>query len=988
MSYQRNNADSIRKIYEIILQSGFQSYAKDDFISSIQTKIHSELEKSIPRTTILRYILTLRLTGLLQRKYYHISPLGLFLLKNQFKIDIFVEQIFQEVPEVLTRSQSSIITYKQFSGLYIACGKWYLKEMIEKGYSAPDDQSFLAILQHSFEWEGELPEELNRKVDQVLEEKKRTTLRHLLASDENPFLPDKLNLKKIEIPVIHSKKVIRGKVIKKALEDIYNWLTSIDIKTELDNNLYDIPYFDVRSYAKKAKRGNLSLKQEPIKISNYIRTVTWLMNIKFRRSKNHNTGSSRQRLAYLSKLHYSDDLEKRLLENYFFIRRNLEIHFLRINQGRKKLVLVFKSNMKDFPPSLHHLTKNLFRECGSCKYFEKKKKKDCLFFRRLEYFSILGKYSPSDEIDTLFRERIEPIFTNKVACRFWRPLKSYQVSLFHYNSNNASCVYCLRLLPELPTPNSRITCICKSIYSFISRKKANQGIYLYSLSTNHSIGCDFALIDPYLFKLVESSLPKNAEHLLGSYTIFDPLRDSEYLECLVNNTQEHLRILEEDKIKYLDKQNLIQINNKPHINLNKIDLIDTDQWDEDFLIMVEKNSHLKINHRTWNINLSQDEKASIVYDQNEIPSLQVKHLKKRPTKHFPLYQISTVYNRGKPRLNEVLKLWGVKIIYESTKGIRSQPDLEVSKAIELPGVRETFRKLHLQGLAKSIQNATFYLIEIAHRNQQEEIARHLAYRFQKLNRKKEQFFIEEALGHLSFQQAGLKEAWWSRPFAEGIRQVVKKVQNQFNPIILRNYGRNVAKWVNKNDKQGKDYMGAYTPFDTALNCIHRNLRYRLMKENAKLGMGFKTIPLFVHTAPDKKGRAGHLDLEEVSRLITRLVLVKLILKGEISDSQFEMRYDDEFIPYYTPTMQTIIKLRRLVKEEVFLTRVLYEGRWRSLLDAHKRHVRHLCYCLHQCHKMDDEVERMKYLEQFYQPLVLHFSQKTHLLPILKPIRTS
>lgn len=154
--------------------------------------------------------------------------------------------------------------------------------------------------------------------------------------------------------------------------------------------------------------------------------------------------------------------------------------------------------------------------------------------------------------------------------------------------------------------------------------------------------------------------------------------------------------------------------------------------------------------------------------------------------------------------------------------------------------------------------------------------------------------------------------------------------------------------VKKQQKYGRDFMGGYTPFDSVLTCINRTLRYRLRIWNVKAGIGFYTIPLFVHTSKDKPGRAGHLDLEEVARIISCLTLVKFILKNQITSYDFTTDYDDDFLPYYVPTRRTVIRLRHeIVSKNVLPTRIFYQERWMTLSKAHKVHVQHLCWCLEE-----------------------------------------
>jgi hypothetical protein len=379
---------------------------------------------------------------------------------------------------------------------------------------------------------------------------------------------------------------------------------------------------------------------------------------------------------------------------------------------------------------------------------------------------------------------------------------------------------------------------------------------------------------------------------------------------------------------------------------------------------------LEFIYRSRNINLSREDEVTLT--KEKIPLLQIKRRRKKEIEIYPLHQLQSVYNVGKPRLNKIFKKWRVRTINSSTKGILKKPRAEIKEAMKLPGVQRTLQQLHIQGLMVSQMNAIYYLIQLAQKYEKYWLANRYK---EKMNRllprcpeRLENYYSE--VQKKSFRQVSALEAWFSRPFAEGIRQFIIAIQSEEFPLIQRPYGRAVARRVNKNEKQGVDYMGGYTPFDTMLNCVNRRLRHQLRIWNAKKGLGFDTIPLFVHTASDKAGRAGHLDLEEVGRIITQLTLCEAVAEGFISHFDFQKRYDEDKLPYYVPKEQ-LVKLVRgmIVKKKIFPRQIYYNDRWMSFEAAHKSHIQNLCSCLEKSLEHTDLDERSMILQKDYHPLI-------------------
>ena len=457
--------------------------------------------------------------------------------------------------------------------------------------------------------------------------------------------------------------------------------------------------------------------------------------------------------------------------------------------------------------------------------------------------------------------------------------------------------------------------------------------------------------------------------LISKHQRFNPLVDN--LDPLITRAPEYVYIEETDVIHYVKTQELIRINEADNL-LTSVALIDTRKWDQQLQEVTTDYHHLKINYRPFNVTVSVEDQASIQQEETAPPTLQIKCHRKKRAENYPLHQLATVYNVGKPRLNQPLKKWNVGIIYSSTKGILSTPRETIQEAIKLPGVRRALQERHMQGLMISVIQAVLYLAELARNHHQEAFAALLTNRLRRLLSQGVPRLIKyyQGIDETSFRKVGLLEAWVSRPFAEGVREFVRLVQDQDQPLLQRPYGRTVARRVIKHNKQGFDYMGGYTAFDTALNCLNRTLRHRLRIWNAKAGLGFKTIPLFVHTSRDKPGRAGHLDLEEVGRIISRIVLVDAIATGRVRRHHFQEKFDDDFLPYYVPYANVVRWFRRdLVRKEIFQKELFYMGQWIPFSQAHQHHVHHLCACLEESGEIHDEGLRTEFLSTNYHPLI-------------------
>ena len=140
--------------------------------------------------------------------------------------------------------------------------------------------------------------------------------------------------------------------------------------------------------------------------------------------------------------------------------------------------------------------------------------------------------------------------------------------------------------------------------------------------------------------------------------------------------------------------------------------------------------------------------------------------------------------------------------------------------------------------------------------------------------------------------------------------------------------------------------------------------------NAKLGLGYKTKPTFSHVSADKPGRSTHLDLEEVGRILSRLVLIQQIAEKKIRGDQFEERYDDFNLPYYVPHSWVVKELSSsIIHAKILPYLVFYQGELMPFSMAHEKHVSHLCDCLKRCLDKSTSQERTNLIFKSYTPLI-------------------
>lgn len=960
--FQNPPQDHIENVSLLILQLGARISTKKEFLFTIQEMFFQQHNITLSTSWLNRHILNLRLIGLLKRKYYQTSVLGQFFLTYQLDLKSYFTLFEQHADSILKRSPSQKVTSQQFAVIYLLSAEWYFRILKSRSLEGPDLDDFLLILSHAFEWSTDFPAALAKKVQYILDEFRKQQYRKRLAEEGSHVLDryKSLDATKQKKPILSKpRQVHKGKVLKRIIEDIYIWMIEVSqevgrcLKSNDSVTIRSVswmkPYFDVRKHAKILSQSSLAIQE-----ANYTRAVYWIMT---------NVPSKKRVSKFLRSLGLLESRNEPVIDMVTKIQKAFQLIRLSVEPNKPQLVLLYT------PLVPFHLW-YLKQTCGTCIYFETHRGVDCLFFHRLDLLRTFRISKVPPHLESLIKTRTKLIFKKKVACPFWRSKEPVLLTLPSSPKGDLLCVHCLQRLPKLPSSRHPVVClICETEYRFQSYSLAQQGKYELHLTQRHSIGHDLTLINPIYKSHAEDPVGIHTSSSLAQSQSFDPLSDFE--GGILTDLPGYLYIEEEATLSYEKPYLQVGRGEKFH-HLREVTLIDSCKWDMEFEDILRDFPHIKFNLRATDVTLSRDTNAWIVNPYSRTPILCVKHQFKKSIYRYPLFQLKTVYNVGKPRLTKFLKQWGVNVLFSSTKGIHSRPDDSLKTAIELPAVRETLRKMHLKCLFLSLSYATVFLADIADQQNQTQLRNNLRARLHKLFQRRFQFFDERLTNLLTYKQAGLLEAWIARPFAEGIRHLVLLRGGPNQSLISRSYGRMKARRIKKKDKRGSEFLGGYTPFDSALNTVNRHLRYVLRKQNAKHGLGFKTFPLFTHTSKDKSGRAGHLDLEEVGRIISRLVLVEAIMKGEILRSHFRVLYDDDYLVYYVPSWRTQIRLRKnLVRERILTTEIFYGGKWVSFEKAHNQHVQHLCKCLNQCLNLETEAERVRYLTRTYQPLIFH-----------------
>lgn len=949
-----------------LLKTSSHVRTRYEFSSYVHFLWNSLLEIPVDPVFCDKMIEVLRLTGLLSSKYYQKSVLGTFLLAYNLKVSSFL-RIFQEkLSFILNRRLTSEISFKDFKLLLITCSKWFIQSLqLTPDLTVRRVRVFQEVLCLTFNMlpDSDLLKAAVRPVimDYLKElrlqfQSKKARFTSLAQLTKEPF----------SFPTFQQRQ--RGLVLTKVLTDIYDWMTEYTTPKEMNQSKnYDPPYFDILIHAKKAKvrfEDNKS-EEEKVKsvpVSQYTRTVTWILGKEI-------TSREKTFLTTTKNLQSINTLGMNALELINYIREHLMFEYTKIYPNKKRRLLVFRSKSYLVNEWIRHQTRKMDFTCGCCIYLAKYTKIDCLFFIKLEYLASLGYITIPANLRSLYTERIRPIFSTKVACPFLSLKKAFTIQLKTSKIRKLTCIACQGTIniPSSSEAGTTFSCSCKIRYTVISPKMIENKVFKCQIVDQDLILPKQDKSNRHIKTLAEQEYKRSDQQKFPESQVLQPQIDN--LKLLFSQGPGYIHISADDSIEYDQKQQLLIINQTSH-PLDSLQLVDTEIWRPSLQRLSKSKPSLEFIYRSKNINLSREDKVTLKAEM--IPLLQIKRRRKKEIEVYPLPQIQTVYSVGKPRLNKIFKKWGVRTINSSTKGISKEPEEEIKEAMKLPGVQRTLQQLHIQGLMISQMNAVYYLMKLASKYKKHWLVDRYKSNMNKLlprcPTRLEDYYHESQ--RKSFRQVSALEAWFSRPFAEGVRQFIIAIQNEKQPLIQRPYGRAVARRVNKTDKQGVDYMGGYTSFDAMLNCVNRRLRHQLRIWNAKKGLGFHTIPLFVHTASDKAGRAGHLDLEEVGRIISQLTLSEVIAEGHVKPFDFQKRYDDDKLPYYVPKEHLVKLLRgKIVKRKIFPKKINYLNQWLSFEKAHKSHVQNLCSCLEASLEITDFDERVLTLREDYHPLI-------------------
>ena len=208
-------------------------------------------------------------------------------------------------------------------------------------------------------------------------------------------------------------------------------------------------------------------------------------------------------------------------------------------------------------------------------------------------------------------------------------------------------------------------------------------------------------------------------------------------------------------------------------------------------------------------------------------------------------------------------------------------------------------------------------------------------------------------------------------------------QNSISPLLNVLINQTYATRINKANRRPMDFMGGYTSFNSALNCTHRLLRYRLFVINAKTGFDFNSVPLFHDQQGQELDLASQLSLEKVGRLIARLELAVMIANQQLQGNHFRQLFDDNKLAYFVPYAQTLIKLRDVVIENaIFSNEIQYNNRWFNFRVAYRRHASHLSKCLRKSFYQSSDNQLQKTLLTEFYPLIYRPKSFNNHFPLL------
>ncbi len=958
-SFRQRELRIITMLLAAIHRTWKHSFYQEIGSSWLQVVLDEEEEKE----TISNLVRELRFACLLEHQHFHTTRLGRFFLKYELIINPFLDYLQENLPSLFTRplteKKMSEVLFSQF---FRISSEWFFHATKKQGFGV----RWLSEFQNALRYACGFTSLTSTLRDAVIDALTVQIGQEIIKQKKYPNIKKFFNQVKIRVTDIkyrkprplRRRKIHFGAAFIKVLKDVQRWKNFLEHR---ERWMFKDPYFLVRERAKKANNPEKGISE-----SSYIRAIYRIFTSSL---ADHRTST------YFTQIeqHYPT-LQGKVQSSIQSLRQSVTLRKVRVTPRRDVLALVLIRPVSQSVPIPPLKFEYLNWTCRECWYFDPHRKRDCRFYNSLIY-------AKRTKVPPACKARLRFISSNMVGCPIWRPKEPNLLELPF--GEPFRCVHCFHPLPILHKLHEKYTCLCETSYRNLGREEPNIHLIEYQMTENHDIKHDIAILFNRAVEGIKIRRTKRIELRYPPQQIYTPENHGP-LENFAQDPSHYLFIHASDKLKYDSETNELTVGRKnqpsDEIDLKKIVFIDSQKKVNPLRTAVGANSHIIINLRKYNLTLSPRKKgqdrATIIWEGQTIPVLKVRWYWKREPEFFPLHRIISVYNVGKPRLSPVLKAWGIEVSNKSVKGIHSQPQEEIKEALALKGVQPLLSEIHLLGLVISSIRAATQLIELTAIYNQPGLGRKL------LRRLKKSIYL--APDHLyDYYQKKQKadtyilllrcrlEGWMSRPFAEGIRQFVEMVQAPNYPLIHRSYGRTFARRLKKQIKQeGYDYRGAYTKFDAALNSINRTLRYHLRISNAKAGLGFYTDPLFSHRSADKPGRAGHLDLEEVGRIISRLILTQAIATRTVHGGQFGVGQDEDEFPYYFPWdwTQRILK-GDLVHQKILQQPIWYNQQWLPYVEAHKTHVNHLIKVFRTCTSYSNELERHKYLLRTYTPLI-------------------
>ncbi len=969
-------------VLRTILLTTNKRLTKKEFYHNIRAswlQIQHDLDSSRSLANEIKY---LRSIGLLDREHYHTTALGRFFLEQQLSITSFFEFLKKNVHMIFNQTFSERMSQPLFIQFFYACAAWYYYEKPDDDYNDLEWVQFRRkVIETSTIYK--FPQDIEDNMNDMISELR------LFKISKKQFKVEKYSKHSLKQPLlekIEQQTKKPSKALIWALHDILMWMKPF--KSE-KNPIHSSPYFLVRQHAQIA-----AWYKEGVSEASYVRAIKRIFNEKY-------SPKDKYFLQQPSIPRYEEAVPHAVKR----LRRLLKSHNIRLTNNRGSQVVIFRSTatqnwetvqsnkMKvlNFPWNFEYLK----HTCKECLYFNTKRKRHCTLLALFEGVDDLPK--PCSNRTSIKNNQV---FSSMVGCPIWRPKGS--VSKKSGKLLPKYCYHCFQKITRVKG-QQLIVCQCETEYQLLLNNQTQEYEgFTYQLTSQYEKFQEIAQLfpdDEVNVDLKEETIEVPAEHR------FSAMNNEEFLQ--LRGSSRCLQIKATEKPGYSQDLDKLEITNQMgkvrYIDPSKVNLIDTPIINEELLEFKQQHPQVEINHRTERLTLARKDTVHLKQQKNLIPVLQVTHKRTRAVKNkqrkrrrsrvekhekiknYPLNEIYSVFNVGKPRLNQILKQYGVVTIYTSTRGITTVPNETIEEALTLEGVRQTLSEIHLLGLFVSVLRASAQLIGITYHLNQPALGDQINAQVKRLlmdsPHRLYQYYQPFRLGYYpSLRQQCRLEGWIFKPFAEGIRELIISLPAKKQEGLLDNIrkqrkpreGRTVTRRVVKKNKKERDFYGGYSPFDSALNSIHRAMRYQLRLKNARLGFGFNTLPIFSHRAHDKPGRSGHLDLEEVARILARFVVLEGYYTKGLQKNEFEICLDDNKFPYYVPYYRTLTKIRSTYfYKKLFTTLVHYDNRWLPLEENHRVHVRHLRKCLEECNQLDSEKTRQSYLLKNYHPLIFH-----------------